>query len=212
MRFHNVIDALRYGCRELSREYAQEYEKQYRENKCFYRYLVINEIEAQLCTLVNTEFSDFTEFRGLVRGIQGGYLDKSLKNPAEDTLAYVREAEGAFLAMLEAIGPDCDPPEIPYFRYLTGEERKNVAARFREQWNYVPEKCWYPLTGEEIQEDRLFLHADYAEDYWQRIEKLLGLPENRIYSCGESNRPGLDCAEVAELVKSRIAAKIGECI
>lgn len=200
MRFNNVIDALRYGCRELSREYAREYEKQYRASMCFYRYLVINEIEAQLCTLVDTEFSDFAEFSELVRGVCADHTDMSLRNPGEEALEYMREAEKAFLSLLEAVEPDCAAPEIPYFRYLTGEERETVISRFREQWGYVPEKYWYPMNGQEIREDRLFLHTDYVEDYWPRLEKLLGLPEKRIYCYGETNRPGLDCTEMGEVV------------
>lgn len=199
MKFNNVIDTLLLVCRELSLRYAEEYEKEYRKSKCFYRYLVIDEIEAQLCTLVDTEFSDFSEFRWLVRGILSEYSTSSLKNPPPDAMEHIRAAEQAFLERLEAVKPDCEPPEIPYFRYLTGEERTNVLNRFREKWDYVPHKYWYPLTGSEIPEGMLFLMADYLEDYWPKIEKCLGLPEQHIYSCGESVYPGLDCAEEVEL-------------
>ena len=200
MKFNNVIDTLRLGCLELSRKYGEEYEKQYRKSKCFFRYLVMNEIESQLCTLVDAEFADFGEFQELVQGIPAHYGDAGLKNPDEDAVEYIHEAEKAFLELLEAAKPGCAAPEIPYFRYLTGEERNKAIARFRERWEYVPHKYWYPMTSREIREDKLFLMADYVEDYWAQIEQLLGLPENHIYSYGESTRPGLDCAEVAEMV------------
>lgn len=200
MKFNNVIDALRLICRELSARYAEEYEEQYRKSMCFFRYLVTDEIEAQLCTLMDGEFADFEDFKGLVRGILTDYVDPRLKNPAPEALEYIREAERAFLDSLEAVKPDCKAPEIPYFRYLSGEERNRVIAQFREKWNYVPHKYWYPMTGGEIREDRLFISADYVEDHWEQLEALLDLPENHIYSYGERNLPGLDCAEEAELV------------
>ncbi len=200
MKFNNVIDTLRLYCRELSARYAEEYEEQYRKSECFYRYLVVDEIEARLCTLVDEEFPDFGEFCGLVRGIPENYADPRLENPSPEALEYIREAERAFLALLEMVKPDCEGAELPYFRYLTGPERQVVIDRFRKKWNYIPHKYWYPMTGEEIREDRLFLHADYAEEYWPEIERLLGLPENHIYSYGECILPGLDCAEEAELV------------
>ncbi len=200
VKFNNVIDTLRLYCRELSARYAEEYEEQYRKSECFYRYLVVDEIEARLCTLVDEEFPDFGEFCGLVRGIPENYADPRLENPSPEALEYIREAERAFLALLEMVKPDCEGAELPYFRYLTGPERQVVIDRFRKKWNYIPHKYWYPMTGEEIREDRLFLHADYAEEYWPEIERLLGLPENHIYSYGECILPGLDCAEEAELV------------
>lgn len=200
MKFNNVIDTLRLCCRELSARYAEEYEEQYRKSECFFRYLVTGEIEAQLCTLVDEEFPDFGEFCGLVRGIPENYTDPRLKNPSPEALEYIREAERAFLEGLDGVKPDCKGPEIPYFRYLTGPERQNVIAQFREKWNYIPHKYWYPMTGGESREDRLFLHTDHAEAYWPEIERLLGLPKNHIYSHGECILPGLDCAEEAELV------------
>ena len=200
MKFNHVIDSLRLGCRELSRQYEDAYEKQCRKSKCFFRYLVIHEIEDQLCTLVEADFTDFQEFRELIRGIPGNYLDPGMKNPPEDASCYIREAEEAFLELLDRVQPDCLAPEIPYVRYLTGTERENVIASFRERWGYIPRKSWYPLNGQEIREDRLFIHLDYAEEYLPRIEALLGLQENHIYCYGEANRPGLDCMEIAELV------------
>ena len=200
MKFNNVIDTLRLGCRELFRTYEEAYAKQYRKSKCFFRYLVIHEIEDQLCILVEAEFADFQEFRELVRGIPGNYSDPGLKNPPEDASSYIREAEAAFLELLDRVQPDCAAPEIPYVRYLTGAERERVVARFRELWNYIPRKSWYPMDGQELREDWLFIHTDYLEAYLPRIEGLLGLPENHIYCYGEANRPGLDCMEMAELV------------
>ena len=200
MKFNNVIDTLRLYCRELSARYGEEYQKQYGKSECFYRYLVVDEIEAQLCTLVDEELPDFGEFCGLVRGIPENYADPRLKNPSPEALEYIREAERAFLEGLEGVKPDCKAPQIPYFRYLTGEERNHVIARFREKWDYVPHKYWYPLTSLKIKEDTLFLMADYVEGYWPQIEILLGLTEKRIYSCGESDYSGLECAEVTEIV------------
>lgn len=199
MKFNHVIDTLRLGCRELSREYWEEYGQHDRESQCFFRYLVTGEIEAQLCTLMDTEFSDFEEFVGLVRGILTDYGDVRLEKPPEDALGCIREAEEAFLALLEQARPDCETPEIPYFRYLTGKERENVITRFREQWGYIPHKYWYPMNGQEIREDCLFLHTDHVEDYWPRIEQLLGLPEKHIYCYGEGDCAGRDCMEMTEL-------------
>ena len=81
MKFNNVIDTLRLYCRELSAWYGEEYQKQYGKSECFYRYLVVDEIEAQLCTLVDAEFSDFSEFCGLVREFLSNYSDCLMKNP-----------------------------------------------------------------------------------------------------------------------------------
>lgn len=200
MKFNNVIDTLRLACGELSVHYSEAYQQQYGDSLCYFRYLVTDEIGAQLCTLVDMEFTDFEEFRDLVRGILATYADPRLKNPSGVALGYIREAEKAFLDCLEALAPDCESPDIPYCRYLTGEERGKMTARFREMWDYVPHKYWYPLDGQEVREDRLFLHTDYVEDYWEQIERLLGLPENHVYSFGESILPGLDCGEEAELV------------
>lgn len=200
MKFNNVIDSLRLGCRELFRTYEEAYAKQYRKSRCFFRYLVIHEIEDQLCTLTDADFADFGEFQGLIRGILAAYLDPRLKTPDPEAREYMREAENAFLSLLDAVKPDSKAPQIPYVRYLTGAERERVVTRFRELWNYIPRKSWYPMDGQELREDRLFIHADYVEAYLPRIEGLLGLPENHIYCYGEANRPGLDCVEMAELV------------
>ena len=178
----------------------EAYQRVYGKSSCFFRYLVTNEIEDQLCTLVDEEFMDFEEFLGLARGILTAYGDVRLKKPPEDALAYIREAEEAFLALLETVQPDCAAPEIPYLRYLTGEERKNVIVRFRASWGYIPHKYWYPMNGQESREDRLFLHMDHVEDYLLEIERFLGLPENHIYSYGEGDCAGRDCMEMAELV------------
>lgn len=200
MKFNNVIDTLRLACGELSVHYSEAYQQQYGDSLCYFRYLVTDEIGAQLCTLMDMEFTDFEEFRDLVRGILSEYADPRLKNPSGEALRYIREAEKAFLDCQEALAPDCESPDIPYCRYLTGEEREKVTARFRETWNYMPHKYWYPLDGQEVREDRLFLHTDHVEDYWAQIDSLLGLPENHIFSLGECILPGLDCGEEAELV------------
>lgn len=199
MKFNNVIDTLRLACGELSVHYSEAYQ-QHGDSLCYFRYLVTDEIGAQLCTLVDAEFSDFAEFCGLVREFLSDYSDCLMKNPQPEAKVYIQEAEQAFLEQLEAVKPDCKAPQIPYFRYLTGEERNHVIARFREKWDYVPHKYWYPLTSLKIKEDTLFLMADYVEGYWPQIEILLGLTEKRIYSCGESDYSGLECAEVTEIV------------
>ena len=166
MRLNHIIDRLRMDCQELSVRYSEEYQKRYRKSLCFYCYLVMDEIGAQLCTLVDEEFTDFGEFRDLVRGILSDYTDPRLKNPSGEAYGYIREAEKAFLECLEVLEPDCESPHIPYCRYLTGGERETVVAKFREKWDYVPHKYWYPMDGQEVREDRLFLHTDHVEDYW----------------------------------------------
>lgn len=204
VKLNHVIDTLRCRCQELSRQYEEAYYDQRQEqgkSLLFYRYLVTYEIAYKLCTLTDRDFPDLDVFRQTVKELLPEHWDGALRRAAPEAAEYIREAEQAFLECLEKISPDCSQPEIPYCRNLVGQEAETVIARFREKWNYVPEKYWYPLTGPKMEEDKLFLPADYVEDYWAEIEKLLGLPENRIFSYGESCYTGIPaCAEVAELV------------
>jgi len=200
MTFNNVIDTLRLACRELSRTYLDEYMQQYRKSSCFYRYLVTDEIAVHLCTLTDLDFADFGEFRSLVREIPSVFWDPRLQNPPPEALAHIRTAQQAFWDQLEAVQPDCPRPDIPYCRRLTGPEASRIAGQSREKWDYVPGTYWYPLTQREVREDRLFLMAAYVQDHWAQIERLLGLPEARLYCLAEKDYPGMaNCAEVAQL-------------
>lgn len=199
MKFNHVIDTLRQFCLEKAAAYAEEYEQ--RGGLYFYRYLVMNELHVKLCTLVDREFSNFGACLAAVKALIPGHLNSTLQNPSPVAEHFIREAEAAFRKRLESLRPDCPAPKIPYLRHLTGEEAECMAARFREKWDYVPQNYWYPMDGQKIREDRLFLSADYVEDYWEALEKLLGLPGTHVFCLNESNYPGGPaCMEMVELI------------
>ena len=179
VKYSHVIDTLRQFCLDMSGVYQEEYERQGGLGFC--RYLVMDELHDKLCTLVDREFPDFEACLAAVKELLPGYRNPTLQKPSPVAAYFIREAETAFRERLESIRPDCPAPEIPYLRLLTGEEAERIAARFRETWGYVPRNYWYPMNGEEIREDRLYISGDYVESYWDELEKLLGLPERHIF-------------------------------
>lgn len=169
--------------------------------ECACRYLVMDELHDKLCTLVDREFPNFEACLAAVKALLPGYRNPTLQNPSPVAVYFIREAETAFRERLESIRPDCPAPEIPYLRYLTGDEAAEIADLFREKWDYVPRNYWYPMNGEEIREDRLYISADYVEAHWEALEKLLGLPERHIFCLSEDNYPGGPaCMEMTELI------------
>ncbi len=72
----------------------------------------------------------------------------------------------------------------PYYRFVQGPERERLEYAILEKWGYCLD-YWYPLTGE-FDEGKLFLNAARIYPYWNRLCKIVGLPEKRIYEYGES--------------------------
>ena len=84
-----------------------------------------------------------------------------------------------------------------YLRVLTGEEKAELEYAVLEKWDYDTH-YWYPISGG-FDESRLFLSADRFEPYYDRLCAMLGLPEERVYECGESLFELSGCAEVDDI-------------
>ena len=86
---------------------------------------------------------------------------------------------------------------MPYRRVIWGDEADCIIDRFYEVWKYNT-TYWYPLN-EMSGDDKLFMRYERVRPYLGEINRILGLPQERIYEYGEACYNRLHCAEVDEL-------------
>ena len=204
MKYNHVIETLRCRCRALSSQYYSSYDKEIEAigaSRSFIRYRVTDEMSYKLGMLIDREYQSFSHLIHDIRAQIPVRLDLFLAGcTAEEDLLHIQAAEDAVRECLARISPDCSRPNVPYERNIVGEEADAIISRFRSTWGYDPVKQWYPVTGG-TEEDKLFIMVEHIENYMDEICRLIGLPENRMYTYGEGRYPGIPaCSEVEELI------------
>lgn len=204
MKYNNVIDTLRCWCADMNKVYSDQYHEE-RSNTGqslrFFQYLVTDELQYKLGTLVDRDFSDFQELLTEIIRLMPVHLNTSLaKKLNHEEANLVRAVEDAFSEYLATVTPDCPHPTFPYVRNIIGAEADTMIARFRSVWNYDPVKYWYPLDGT-ADDSKLFILFDYVQPHLEEISQLIDIPKNHIFEYGENWYPSVPaCAEVDEII------------
>lgn len=164
----------------------------------FAKRFFFDEMAYKLLYLVDREFETFGAYLDAVRELvplRKSYVLQNEQDP--EALALLREAEEECLAFLEQVKETDTAEPDSYCRVILGEEREWLEYAILEKWGYCVE-YWYPLNGG-FDESKLFLNVEYLEPYWDRLCRMLGLPENRLYTYGESYFDDGALSEVDEI-------------
>lgn len=201
MIFNNVTNTLRRWCDEATDRFCEEYETE-RANTGqsirFLSYLVTAELSYKLGTLIDKDHPSFDAYRKGVLDLLPIHMDYTLKKPLGKVEAYyVQRAETAFCKYMDTLLPDCPCPDVPYRRIIQGAEAERIADQVYEAWEYDT-TYWFPLNGMSG-EDKLFISPQRLHPYLEKISRVLGLPQNRIYEYGEAEYDSPHCAEVDAL-------------
>lgn len=189
MVYNNVINTLRMWCTKKSKEYQDKYEKEFRavgNNPSYLSYIVIDELNYKLGTLIDENFSSYTSLIETISGAVDEHIAFSLKKESDKVENYyIQKAKKEFLDFLSVLTPDCPAVDYPYCRIIRGEEADRIADKFFEVWGYDT-TYWYPLNGEDIDENKLWVMFKWVEQHLDEIACMLGLPEKHIYEYGEA--------------------------
>lgn len=202
MNCNGVTEYLYRRCVKLREEYLER-NKQERADTgrslLFVKRFFYDEMAYKLLYLVDREFEAFGGYLDAVRELvpmRKSYVLQNEKDP--EALALLREAEEECLDFLARVKEtDTAEPE-GYCRVILGEERERLEYAILEKWGYCVD-YWYPLKGG-FDESKLFLNVEYLEPYRDRLCRMLGLPENRLYDYGESFFDDGQLSEVDEIV------------
>ena len=201
MVYNNVTNTLRNWCNEMTEHYADLYlQERARTGQSvrFLSYHVTAELSYKLGTVVDKYYPSFEAYRNAVLDLVSLRIDCILsKKFDENEASYIRSAESAFRDYLDTVSPDCPSPKMPYDRIIWGTEADSIAEQFMKVWQYDT-NYWYPLNGM-ADEDKLFIHPKRLKPYFDQINQLVGLPQNRIYRYGEAWYDRPHCAEVDKL-------------
>ena len=202
MIYNGVTEYLYHRCVKLREEYYERNQQERADtgrSLLFAKRFFYDEMAYKVLYLVDREFEAFGGYLDAVRELvpmRKSYVLQNEKDP--EALALLREAEEEYLAFLDRVKEtDTAEPES-YCRVILGEERERLEYAILEKWGYCVD-YWYPLKGG-FDENKLFLNVEYVEPYWDRLCRMLGLPENRLYDYGESFFDDGQLSEVDEIV------------
>lgn len=205
MIFNQSVEYLAQWCREQE----EWYREQMHQGLLFVKRSFFDAMAYKLYILTDREADSFEDWRRLARKLvrhqcsdllakdQSPLARQVRRNRDPEALALLEEAEREYLEFLDGMtqADTADPQR--YLRVLTGEEKAEVEYDVLLRWGYDTH-YWYPLEGS-FDDSKLFLNVQYLEGYWDRLSALIGLPQERVYECGESIFELSGCVEVDEL-------------
>ena len=205
MTFNNIINHLKLWCKNK----AEVYQKVYGAHGgiTYVGYLIAYELEFNLSTLIDMSFESIGDLKREVISLIDIHYEPSVLEPQNSVAQHIIDKTNReFCEILEEVLSQKESltvADIPYTRVIVGSEAIALQEKFQSVWGYANTSYWFPLMGDEPKEisEKFFVMFDYLEPYIKQLEQIMGLPQNHLYSYGESNFRPQNCIETTEFVE-----------
>ena len=202
---NNIINHLIIWCRSK----ADVYQRTYNTNGGGFGIgrTLAYELDFKLSTLIDKPFESADALKNDVLDLMDIHYEPGILNPQNRTEQYIIDkVKREFREHLDEVLVNRDTlplADLPYSRVIVGLEAEALQERFRTVWGYENNSYWFPLMGEKPKEvaDKFFIMFDHFEPYMKQFEQIIGLPQNHLYSYGETICRPPHCFETVELIE-----------
>ena len=205
MNFNNIINHLRLWCKNKAEVYRKVYGAH--GGITYVGYLIAYELEFKLSTLIDMPFESIGYLKREVISLIDIHYEPSILEPQNSLAQHIIDKTNReFCEILEEVLAQKESlalADIPYTRVIVGSEAIALQEKFQSVWGYANTSYWFPLMGDEPKEisEKVFVMFGHLEPYIKQLKQIMGLPQNHLYSYGESDFRPQNCIETAEFVE-----------